>query len=433
MDTPHHAKTPDTPEQPPPAIAQAGNPVERPAGTVSAEWNMDVDAMLNRPGFAAFLENYSDAESLEVTDENKEEIGARFRAFEASKTVARQFETAMNQKLQAEGKGRMNAQERQAYKDYVVEVAARNPDELLDLQNDLRALEENPEKIRQKEAELAKLREDWSADKIKAGITELATKKAAVERSLDDAYSVKESGLQRFFFNNFGARFNVGKIARNVDQRIALTAELEEVDSTIKEAEEALTSAPEIIADTHRALHRATDKLESAQESIFAGNKAAQMVRERLISEAHKRCDNSLESMDIGLLQRAAEQFTADEKLAEAGTDYLDLGADPGSAEDYKQKLNAQMEKVISVGILRALETLPAGAIQSRLERALRTFTKLTEQELGFKDKDTGKEFVLGVLRDAEENARKKSKGSGKSIMLKHLISKLSKTGGAIA
>lgn len=432
MDTPHHPKASETPE-PPPAIVQPGTAAERPQGTVSAEWNMDVDTMLNRPGFAAFLENYNDAESLEVTEENKEEIGARFRAFEASKTVARQFETAMNQKLQTEGKGRMNTQERQAYKDYVAEIATKNPDELMDLQNDLRALEEHPEKIRQKEAELVRLREDWKAEKVKAGIAELATKKAAVEKSLVEADAKEFSRLQRFFFNNVGARSGTGKIARHIDQTRELTAELQEVDSTIQAAEEALISSPEIIADTRRALQDATHRLESARESIFASNKAAQMVRERLISEAHKRCDNSLESIDIGVLQKAAEQFTADEKLAETGTDYLDLGADPGFAEDYKRKLSEQMEKAISVGILRALETLPSGATQSRLERALRTFTKLTEQELGFADKDTGKEFVLEVLAKAEKNARLKHKGSGKSIMLKHLISKLSKTGGATA
>jgi len=228
MDTPHHAKAPEA--SGPPPIVEAGTPLERPAGTVSAEWNMDVDAMLNKPGFAAFLENYADAEGFEMTDENKEEIGARFRAFEASKTVAKQFEKAMNKKLSTEGKGSMKFSELQAYRDHVAELAVNDPNQLVDLQNDLRALEENPETIRQKEAELAALKESWSADKIKAGIAELATKKTDIEKSLAEADATEFSRLQKAFFSNFGARFNIGKVAEHTGERERLAAELQDMD-----------------------------------------------------------------------------------------------------------------------------------------------------------------------------------------------------------
>lgn len=424
MDTPHHNPTPEA-EQPA-AVVQPGNPAERPQGTVGVEWNMSVEEMLNERGFAAFLENYKDSESLEMTEDNKDEIAARFRAFDANKTIARQFEVAMNQKLQADGKGRMNAEERQAYRDYVTEKAANDPDSLVDLQNDLRALEENPEKIRQKEAELARLREDWDAEKIKAGIAELQEKKATVEKLLVDTDATKFSRTQHLFFSNFGARFNVGKIAKHAGQRTEWIKEFQEVDSTLKAAEEALASAPEMLADTERKFRAAAKSLEDAQESIFVDNKAAKMIRERLIKEAREQYDSSLESMDITTLQKTAEQFRQDEKLATKGnSDYL--GFTPDDAEAYKALLSEQIEKVIATSVLKALETLPLGATQSRLERALRTFTDLGEKGLGFADASESKEFVLNVLREAEQDARKKSKGSGKSIMLKHLISKLSK------
>src|SRR3989338_5097989 len=188
MDSPDPTKTQNAPEQTPSAIIQPGNPAERLAGMVSAEeLNMDIDTMLDRPGFAAFLENYDDAENLEMTEENTEEIAARFRVFEASKTVGKQFEKVMDENLQTEGRGRMKPEERQAYKEYVAELAARNPNELLDLQNDLRALEEAPAKIQEREAELARLKESWSAEKVKAGITELAAKRAVVEKSLPES------------------------------------------------------------------------------------------------------------------------------------------------------------------------------------------------------------------------------------------------------
>lgn len=428
MDTPHHEKASETPEGTPPAIVQPGNATERPAGTVSAEWNMDVDTMLNRPGFAAFLENYADAESLEVTEENKEEIGARFRAFEASKAVTRQFELAMNKKLSAEGKGRMNAGERQAFKDHVAELAVTNPDKLVDLQEDLSALEENPETIRQKEAEFAAIREANKPEKLQAEKTELEKTKEKIESAQNANAMATYSFLDRTL-----SHLGRGKKAKDAKNWKEMGAEWVQVGADIKALELRMAKAPGIIASADAEIRKIKSGMESARESIFASNKAAQMVRERLISEAHKRCDNSLESMDIGVLQKAAQQFSADEKLAETGTDYLDLGADPGFAEDYKRKLSEQMEKAISAGILRTLETLPSGATQSRLERALQTFTKLTERELGFASKEESKEFVLEVLGKAEENARLKHKGSGKSIMLKHLIAKLSKASGAVA
>ena len=210
MDTPHPAHTPETSGEPPEV--------------------KDIDEMLNERGFAAFLENYDDAESFEVTEENKEEIAARFRAFEASTTVVKQFEKVMDEKLQTEGKGRMKPEERKAYKEHVAELAAKNPDELLRLQSDLRALEEAPEKIREREAELARLKESWSTDKVKAGIAELAAKKADIEKSLKEADATKFSRMQRAFFTNFGARFSMGKIAGHLDKKIELTVELQEVE-----------------------------------------------------------------------------------------------------------------------------------------------------------------------------------------------------------
>ena len=422
MDTPHHAKTPDAHEQQP-AIIQLGAAAERPAEMVSAEeLNMDIDVMLDRPGFAAFLENYSDAESLEVTDENKKEIAARFRAFEASQTVARQFELAMNQKLQADGKGRMNAEERQAYRDHVAELAAKEPEKLLELQEDLRALEEGPEKIRQKEAEFARLKKELDAETIKAGITELQGEKAPIKQSLKDSRKAEFSAWQMFL----GSR-GFGKAAQHLERQKQELAEFKEIEAAIQKAEATLASAPGEIARGERAVREAAEKLKGVQQAIFEENKAAKMIQKRLIAKTRKKCEEARQSMDIDVLQKAAEQFAADEKLAKAGSDYLGLDSDPDFAERHKQELHAQMELAIAVGIWKALESLPAGATQSRLERARRTFTRLTETEAGFAGREESKGFVLETLRQAEEDARTKSKGSGKSLLLKRLIAKLSK------
>lgn len=435
MDSPDPAKTQSSSEQPPAAIIQPGNPAERPAGMVSAEeLNMDIDAMLDRPGFAAFLEHYDDADMLEMTEENREEIARRFQAFDASKTVARQFEHAMNQKLQREGrKDRMNAEERQAYRDHVAEIAARNPDELIDLQEDLRALEENPERIRQKEAELAELKgESLNLEKIRAGTAELTGKKMAIEQSFKDAEKVKFSGWQKFL-----GQFGRGKQAGLERQKTEWDIEHRDVAAALREAEELLKNTPEIIAAHKDSIRKTTDRLSDAQERIFGQCAAAKQIRGRLISETRERCEKSLQSMDISTLQKAAEQFTADEKLAEAGSDYFGLETDPGFAERHKQKLHEQMEKAIAVGIFRALESLPAGATQSRLERALRAFTRLAETEIGTAEKGQTKEFVLETLRQAEEDARIKSKGSGRRFLLERVIQKLErkekKTGTATA
>lgn len=433
MDSTDPAKTTNAPEQPPAAIIQPGNPAEKPAGMASAEeLNMDIDTMLDRSGFAAFLENYGDADSLEMTEENREEIARRFQAFDASKTVARKFETVMNDKLQREGrKDRMNAEEWQAYRDHVAELAARDPDALLKLQEDFRALEENPEKIRQKEAELALLKESWDAEKVKAGIATLMEAKAKVEESLKKVESAEFSRAQKAFFSNFGARFNFGKIAGHIEQKKKLEAELQEMDAAIKTAQTELISKPGEFAKKERMVREVTGKLEDAQRTIFETCDVTKKIRKRLISETRERCEKSLQSMDISTLQKDAEQFAADEKLAEQGSDYFGLDTDPGFAERYKQRLHKQMEKAIAVGIWKALESLPAMATQSRLERALRTFTRLAETESVAEDKEQIREFVLETLCQAAEGARTKSKGSGKSILLKYLIVKLSKAGTA--
>lgn len=419
MDSSDHTK--HTPPEAPPAVVRPGAASERPVGMVEAEWiERDVEDMLNTRGFPEFLERSSDFDTLEITDENKAELNKRFQMFEASKTVARQFEAAMNEKLQRDGKGKINAEERQAFRDHVAELATNDPEKLMELQEDLRALEENPEVIRQKEEELAELKEEsLNLEKIRAGMAELTGKKAAIEKSLKDAEKVKFSGWQKFL-----GQFGRGKQAGLEKQKTEWVAEYDEVAAALREAEGLLKSTPEIIAAHKDSIRKTTDRLSDAQERIFGKCAAAKQIRERLIAETKKKYEDALQSTDLRVLQRAAEQFGKDEELAAAGSDYLNVA--PESIADFKTQLNEQVREAMSAEITRALESIPAGVTFSRFERALRKFIELADTEVGFRGKEESKVLVWAALQRAEARA---TKGSSHKALLRHLIARLSKKG----
>ena len=411
------------PPENPPAITVPGQAVERPAGTVAVEWqNFDVEQALNTAGFAAFLQNYEDAEDFDMSDANKKEIAERFRHFELSRSVAKRFETVMNAKLVADKKDRITPEQRQMYKDWVAKTAAENPEELLDLERDLNALEEAPANIQEREAELARLKESWNAEKIKTGIAELATKKATIEQSLTEIDSKRFTRGQTIFFNNFGARLGAGKISENMERRKELHDELEEVGATIQVAEEALASTPEMLADTEAKVREAKSRLSIAQERIFLENVVSKKIREDLIDKTIEGFGKALHSEDIGTLQKAAARFLEEKKLIDEGTDYLDVASNPEYVAEYENELTFKLEEAIALGITESIKQIPAGATQRRLESALRKFIELADKGFGFKDKAESKEFVLLKLREAEKQSFKDDRKSGKSILLKRLV-----------
>ena len=414
------------PPENPPAITVPGQAVERPAGTVAVEWqNFDVEQALNTAGFAAFLQNYEDAEDFDMSDANKKEIAERFRHFELSRSVAKRFETVMNAKLVADKKDRITPEQRQMYKDWVAKTAAENPEELLDLERDLNALEEAPANIQEREAELARIKESWSTDKIKSGIAELETKKATVEQSLAEVDAKRFTRGQRIFFNNFGARFGKGKIAENVNRSNELNDELQKVNSTIIEAEEALASTPEMLADTEAKVREAKSWLSAARDRIFSENEVSKEVHKDIVDKTQEGFKLALESTDFGTLQKASERFLHEKKLIYEGSDYMAAATEPEFMNEYEKEITEKLEGAIALGIAEGIKQLPAGATQRRLESALRKFVELADKGFGFKDKAESKEFVLLKLREAEKQSFKDDRKSGKSILLKRLVARM--------
>ncbi|MDO8619841.1 MAG: hypothetical protein Q7R64_00635 [bacterium] len=416
MDTPNHTPKSEA-EQPPAEVAEV----------------FSVQEALDTRGFQAFYDKTRPDDNVFDDPKDTQDV---FKIFEASQSVARRFEVAMTAKLRGQNKGILTPEDRLACKKHVEDLADKDPKALLELQNDLNALETDPADIAKKEAEFASLREELKPEKFQAEKVLLETRKIEIERA-----NAERVGTAYGFLDRTLSYIGKGKKAEDAKKQEKRDAEWEKLDADIKEVTRKITDAPKVIAEEQATLKKIKDRLEVARERVFMENDVAKKVRERLLDETDKVLEEAIVSTDLPKKQKGAKKFMSEVKLAESGDNFLDEGDGPhreaymrvlwegGTSEDGKQAVG--MKELFEKGIQEAIGALPPDAGQSRVLRAYRSFMRMAGAEegtIGFLDEAESKEFVLRTLETAEEEAKKKHSGTGKRIYYQVLIKHLKDT-----
>lgn len=418
MDTPNHTPQPGA-EQPPAAVERA----------------FSVEEALETRGFQAFYDRTRPDGNVFDNPKDTEEV---FKTFELSKSMARRFEVAMNTKLREQNKGTLKSEERQAYKEYVERLATENPEELLNLENDLNTLEAHPAQITQKETELASLRETLKPEKFQAEKMALEAKKEEIKRANADRVGTAYSFLDRTL-----AKIGKGKKVVDAKKQKQRDADWDRIDTDIKALELKIAESPGIIAKEQMAIKKIRRGLEDAQAKVFMENEVAQKMRERLLKANFEEFNEVLDSADLGKRQKVARKFKEEVALEEKGSGYLS-GILAGKEVEFDRegyiekfweggttpdgKPIVGMKTLFEEGIKKAIDSLPLDAGQSRVLRAYRTFMRTAGADsgaIGFMDEAESNDFVLKTLEEAEEEAKIKHAGTGKRIYYQVLIRRL--------
>ena len=419
MDTPNHTPQPGA-EQPPATVDRRA---------------FSVEEALDTRGFQAFYDKTRPDGNVFDDPKDTEEV---FKTFELSKNMARRFEVAMNTKLREQNKGRLESKERQAYTDYVERLATENPDELLDLERDLNALEAHPAQIAQKEAELASLRETLKPGRFLAEKVALEAKKEEIERANADRVGTAYGFLDRTL-----AHIGAGKKVVDAEKQKQRDTDWDGIDAEIKALELKIAESPGIIAKEEMAIKKIKRGLEDAHDKVFMDNEVAQKVRERLLRANLEEFGAVLDSADLGKRQKIARKLKEEVALEEKGSGYLSGRLDGQDVEfdteGYIEKLweggttpdgkpIIGMKTLFEEGIKKAIDSLPIDAGQSRVLRAYRTFMRTAGADsgtVGFMDEAESQDFILKTLEKAQEEAKINHKGTGKRIYYQVLIRRL--------
>ncbi len=418
MDTP-------TPHNPQPEA-------ERPPAAI--EKIFSVQETLDTRGFHVF---YDKARPNDNVFDNPSDTKKVFELFEAKSKASRRLEVSMNAMLNGKNKGRLSEKERKACSDHVEKLATEDPEALLELQNDLNALESHPAEIARKEAEFSALREEHNPAKLLTAKAELEARKADLERA-----NAKRVGKVYGLLDKALSVIGGGKKVEDAEKQEQRDADWEKLNGEIKVLEKRMTEAPQVVKKVEAELRKIKGELASAQEKLFQEHDVAKMVHERLLKDNFVELTGALSSNDLAKRQMATKKFREE---AEAG--YLSgeiEGTEMALDEEAYEKLMWEggttaegkhivgMKQLFEEGIKKVVENLPEDAGQSRVLRAYRTFMRMSGAEhgsVGFMDEAESKTFILDTLEQAEEEAKTKHLGTGRRIYYQSLIRHLKNPG----
>ncbi len=417
MDTQAHTPQPEA-ERPPAAIEQV----------------FSVEEALDARGFQAF---YDKARPDGNVFDNPRDTQKVFELFEAKSKAARRLEVSMNAMLSGKNKGRLSAEERKACQTHVENLATDDPQALLELQNDLNALESHPAEIARKEAEFLALREEHKPEKLLSAKAKLEAKRAELERINEEILATEYGLIDRAL-----AFIGGGKKEEDKEKQKATKAQWVQITADINALEQRMTEAPQVVATAEAELRKIKGELASAQEKVFQDHDVAKKVHERLLKDNLVELTGALTSTDLAKRQKATKKLREESEggYLSGEIEGIETSLDEGAYEKImweggttaEGKRIVGMKQLFEEGIKKVVESLPEDAGQSRVLRAYRTFMRMSGAEhgsVGFMDEAESKAFILETLEQAEEEAKTKHAGTGRRIYYQSLIRHLKHPG----
>lgn len=384
------------------------------------EKTFDPEKAKNDPGFYKFLASTSEgkAQSLDMSD--TEALGRHFEVYEQQKPLAEKIVRVWETTVFAETKDsrlKISKDRRDALRGEVMNLAAENPTEFLELAKQVEQLAEFPKESAQILADISELAPELDLSdprRIKERhdetIAELKEKRALLAKATT-------TGL--FRWQKWDA-----KAAEAVEREYGIKRE--DVNEALRALEKELDgfsgASTDIaaLAQTAEAREQSLDGLKTALMEKVPGLQAvhdelAKQVADKVLGLAtsEKRADK----------QKAYEQFALHEGLAAGGRDYLGGIADVAAE---KEKLDKELGEKVSGEIEKILAGhMLTGAVFKDLHNKLKPYLNL--KTLGSRGKKECREILLSEL-EAFKDGKKPLAGpesSARRLVIEALYAEL--------
>lgn len=384
----------------------------------------DIDAALNKKGFAEFLAAHPDAVDFDMSD--SESIRPKFEAFQGKEMVSRGLQQLFRNQIRENLGVKLDSADLQSIDAYLQELAIESPRDILDLQTKLAIFQEMPGRIRELETRLATL---GNSQELSTKLESLRTDKKSLESV--EKYSGFWGRLKLGFQINFCgsleksqqleghkqslemAKVRFGKL--DGDQAGLLLAE---VDEQIEEVNKTLETISSI--ESWKATEQ--EMFNGARKNLLEGIFGISGITEAIQRRAKVQMEAAVNSGNLGVLDRAEQNFAKLQKASESLGFSVDVLGE--NEENLRQDLDAAVENAIGTKIYETVSRVKLGdGALTRLEKTLEQL--IGREKIGSKEGEEAREFVLQVLGEAMDQLDSNSPGTpAKKILCGRIIGK---------
>lgn len=388
----------------------------------------DIDKALNTKGFAEFLAQHPDAEEFDMNDEGA--INKRFEVFESKGIVSKEIKELYSGHIEKEMGIKLDKNDLASIDKHIEEQAINNPDEVINLREQLYFFKELPKKIAESEKQLAQL---GNADNLSERLESLRT----------DSYNIEEGkkylgfvGKSRLAFHLIKSAFKASSFdaedvdlswdsANNVTRRYGkmngARAEslLEGINKEIETTEDTLSkiSEAEVLKSEYQNLFK------NMRSELLGGVAGMAELTAAIQAKVHKQLMDLTSKGTIKDYEQAQQRFDSLKSVSES----TETGVDPLGRIDAQE-----FEKDIEDSIVdKASEEMMGIILQAKmgdnaltnLEKSLEPFLK--KEKIGSKEGNEARQKMSDILAEVYYKLGTTSEDKAKKLMISRILIKM--------
>lgn len=348
---------------------------------------LDLDKILNDKGLVEFLTKYDDYDVNELAKTNPEKVRSRVETFRVKNEVIRRLGEVYSKEI-AEASGgliRLDKEDLKAVDEHLEKTAIENPEQITQLNLDLKEFVEAPGRIAAKEKEIKRLEQESKKQQevLNRQLSGMEGQESALKQR-----GVMERALHWYDRQKKFNQINddIFKIQRGIDD---LILEQETKNQSLEQAKKTINSRFDVLRT------KLFEAIPVFEEIIQIGReKAKEMVRE--LSE---------NSGTYGSFSEMEQSYQRIEALKSNDYNLLE-----GEYDQFQSNLNELIKDQLVIDMKQAIDSYTLGASPfSGMERAIGQFIQKTK--IGSREGQEARQIILGALdekiNDLTEAAQK--------------------------
>jgi len=383
------------------------------------EAGFDVDKALNTKGFAEFLASHKGSKKIE--DMEPDVIEAQMEVFLTKEAVKEDIKKVyageMREKLGID----LEASDMQSVDAYIDELALEDPDQVMDLKDQITLVNEFPSHIKTLEDQLAPL--GVSAD-LNSQLENLRGKREAVSTvrknmTITGILSmIGDVGMAR---ETYEAGKKVSAQGVSPFHRGDLNVAGAQLDKNIEATEATLATVTNLTEMKGKAEQMYGEIRKGLLGGMAGYAEVAKAVKKKALTDFASMANvGTLEALLAA--QDRLNELKEFSESSETGVDIFDAL----SPEQYQAKLDTAIEKKAFEEVMESIMHIQLGDHSlDRLERALLDFTG--KESFGSKEGDDAKTFVRKTIQEARDGLGDSVEDKAKKLLLARILAKLKK------
>ncbi len=368
----------------------------------SVEKKAGIDEMLNNRKFLEAL-NANDPDA-EVAEDNIE-LQEKYEAFGKAQEVSNEIIGIYKDKILKDIGIKMDKTEFQAIETYINNQVFENPKEIETFASQVKEYQEAPERIAQKEQEIAELTGGKDLEDTLKDLREQRMQMMDEKNRLEISKGAKETALEDKNKKIFIKRWFTGGSNKTRKKEIS---SLEGDIAGVNFSSEKLGEQIKNLEDANKLRGEIKNKADEAREKLFSNFEPMEEIAAKAREKVAEKFTTLFSEGSSGNLSRAneAQNFLdrmKDVNTEEEWTDYLD-NMDTDLSQE---QLDGVIEKLVSAEFEKAVDNLKIGERPlEKMENVLKPL--LNKTKIGSKDREGVKDFMVKTLSDIAKNFSRK-------------------------